>query len=493
MIWLESILNAGIDRSYPSSLNKKIILSNQISVLVFLMAILYTGIVYLLLPVIWIYPFVSIFLCVISVYMNHIGMHEQGRFITAITTPLLVYIFHAYLSNPTIGIIDTFYFAMIATMLTGWVLFDIRDKFWFLLTAIVCVFLIVTQNWAIHNFSMELDAEIIFNPIFRVINFSLGIILFVGILFYASKSKVVYEVEKDFFVKNLQAQNEEIQAQNEELLQQQEELETQKDYIEFQSKNFEIKNASLIKSIAAAENVQNTLFFKTNCLQDSGIESFVFHQPKESVSGVFYWTKIIDKSTFVAVIDCGNVGLAGGFISIISYYVLDKIALSSQTNLYDLAKELNEILYKELFYTQKVQLSGIRISLLKYDLVNLNLQVFSAGGCIFSFQNDKVEEIFQDYRIGEKSSFLLTKETIKQIPLSKDLTIYLSTSGYLTQLGAVSKLPFGIELFKEKIQDFGTKDFEDQFEKFRTTFRIWQGYTEQQEDVLLMGLKYIPN
>ncbi len=490
MNWLEKILNAGLEPSNSSSLNKKILLSNQISVLVFLMAILYSAIVYILLPVVWIYPFAAIFLCAISVYMNQIGMHEQGRFITSITTPFLVYIFHAYLSNEKIGIVDNFYFTMIATMLTGWVLFDVRDKFWFILTAIVCVFMIVSQNWAIHTFNIELDNEIVFNPIFKTVNFTLGIILFIGILYYASKSKVIYEVENDLFVKNLQLQKEEIQAQNEELLQQQEELETQKDYIEIQSKNIETKNNSLIKSMAAAENVQNTLFCKEDCLVESGIESFIFHQPKETVSGVFYWTKYVGKNVFIAVVDCGNIGLTGGFISIVTHYVFDKINLTTKTNLFDFCKELNEILYKELFHTQKVKLPGLKISLVKFDVESNEIQHLSAGGRIFFVENNKIEEYYNDVRIGESLAFSLTQNQLKITKLTSEVKLYLCTSGYLNQVGAVSKSAFGSDLFKEKIKDFSSFHLEDQYEKFRTTFRLWQGYTEQQEDVLVMGMKF---
>src|SRR5690606_17016922 len=89
---------------------------------------------------------------------------------------------------------------------------------------------------------------------------------------------------------------------------------------------------------------QMNLLPSTEVLNEYFDESFVFYEPKDIVSGDFYWCKQIDGYTVVAVGDCTGHGVPGAFMSLLGINLLNSII--QQTPISNPGRTLDELDYR---------------------------------------------------------------------------------------------------------------------------------------------------
>lgn len=150
-----------------------------------------------------------------------------------------------------------------------------------------------------------------------------------GILDYR-KNKILLE-QSDKHREQILAQRDEMEQTIEKLFDTQMELERQKKRTEIAFNNFKSANKRLMESIKYAKSVQKALLPKPERLGKLFSDFFVIYQPKDVVSGDFYWFSKADftqdsPSPFIlAVIDCTGHGVPGGFMSMVGNALLHEI------------------------------------------------------------------------------------------------------------------------------------------------------------------------
>lgn len=93
-----------------------------------------------------------------------------------------------------------------------------------------------------------------------------------------------------------------------------------------------INSREINESIQYAKRIQASILPPMQRLKEAFIDSFIYYEPKDVVSGDFYWyEKVKDKPLF-AVIDCTGHGVPGAFMSIIGYTQLNEIVTQQKTN-----------------------------------------------------------------------------------------------------------------------------------------------------------------
>lgn len=127
--------------------------------------------------------------------------------------------------------------------------------------------------------------------------------------------------------KDLEKKNDEVMLKNAELEQQKEEILTQTEEIEVQNlalstANEEIigKNRNITASINYAKRIQESMLPKLETISENIPNSFVIFQPRDTVSGDFYWFEKItnrkgQKELLIAAADCTGHGVPGAFMS----------------------------------------------------------------------------------------------------------------------------------------------------------------------------------
>ncbi|MGB3949336.1 MAG: SpoIIE family protein phosphatase, partial [Bacteroidia bacterium] len=91
-----------------------------------------------------------------------------------------------------------------------------------------------------------------------------------------------------------------------------------------QKQIIEEKNKDITDSINYARRLQNAILPPIEQVNAIMPEHFILYQPKDIVSGDFYWISDLDDDVFIAAIDCTGHGIPGALLSIIGHNAINK-------------------------------------------------------------------------------------------------------------------------------------------------------------------------
>ena len=125
----------------------------------------------------------------------------------------------------------------------------------------------------------------------------------------------------------------------------------------------------------------------------------------------------------------------------------------------------------------KLEYAGAQIPL--YYIVNNELTVIKGnrlniGGCEM---------------ISKKEKPLLREYTNHDIPIKKNMSIYLFSDGYMDQYKEKEKTKFGIQNFKNLLLKNQNLDMQIQKKFIENAHEQWKGKSNQIDDILVLGVK----
>ena len=85
------------------------------------------------------------------------------------------------------------------------------------------------------------------------------------------------------------------------------------------------KQKEINDSINYAKKIQEAMLVSEDYLKETLPKSFIFYQPKDIVSGDFYWAHKDDTNIFFSVSDCTGHGVPGALMSMIGTTLLNEI------------------------------------------------------------------------------------------------------------------------------------------------------------------------
>jgi len=95
--------------------------------------------------------------------------------------------------------------------------------------------------------------------------------------------------------------------------------------IEGQKAIVERKNVEVMDSIRYAERIQRALLSDRQYISNTGMDHFILYQPKDIVSGDFYWILEKEYYLYVAAADCTGHGVPGAFLTMLGTSYLNEI------------------------------------------------------------------------------------------------------------------------------------------------------------------------
>ena len=209
-----------------------------------------------------------------------------------------------------------------------------------------------------------------------------------------------------------------------------------------QKEEIEVKNRDITDSLNYAQRIQASILPPIKKLHDAFTGSFVFYQPRDIVSGDFYWYEQVDENRFIIVCaDSTGHGVPGAFMSMIGTTLIKDICLRSgvvkpSQVLTTLDNEVREAL------NQNVETSGsndgMDIIVAEVDMRTYKFTVSSAMRPVIIYTGSE-----QIYVKGSRSSIggqldedRVEKDFIDQeFNLKKGDTIYMFSDGYPDQFG----------------------------------------------------------
>ncbi len=253
------------------------------------------------------------------------------------------------------------------------------------------------------------------------------------------------------------------------------------------NKEIEEKQEEILSSINYAKRIQFALLASDYLLQSNLNKYFVFFQPKDIVSGDFYWAIKTETHFFVAVCDCTGHGVPGAFMSLLNINFLKEAIteklLVKPGEIFDfvrarLIENLNEEGYND----------GMDGVLLVFDLNSPKIMYAGANKAPILISNNQVVDLtFDKMPIGKgvRSDAFQTHELM----YSKNDLLYLYTDGFTDQFGGEQVKKFKLKNLKTLLVEQANLDVTKQQENIMHTFNSWKGELEQIDDVCIFGIQ----
>jgi serine phosphatase RsbU (regulator of sigma subunit)/ligand-binding sensor domain-containing protein len=257
------------------------------------------------------------------------------------------------------------------------------------------------------------------------------------------------------------------------------------------SEELEDKNKSITDSINYALRIQKSILPSKQLMKDYFPESFIFYQPRDIVSGDFYWYKKIGDKFIVVCADCTGHGVPGAFMSMITSTLFKEIAHQFKiTEPSEFLYKLDDLLKKTLKQSEKGKIhDGLDMSICIFDLKTNEMSFSGAYRPVILYRKNELELIkTTSFSIGG-ADFIDKEFKTTTIQLTPGDLVYLFTDGFPDQFGGVKGKKLYLKGFKSLIENSADKNMDEQHLIFKQFLKDWKGEHKQVDDILVMGIK----
>lgn len=259
------------------------------------------------------------------------------------------------------------------------------------------------------------------------------------------------------------------------------------------SESLKETNRDLVDSIVYAKQIQEAVLPEQNSMQKYFPNSFLIYEPKNIVSGDFYWTAEQNGKLIIAVVDCTGHGVPGAFMSMMGNNFLNTIVYVK--NIIEPAEILNElnIAIRKSLKQDKIGSSsrdGMDVAICSIDLKNKVLTFAGANRPLFYLKNNALTIIKGDkFSIGGLQDAHGKVFKNHKIEMSEVDDLYMFTDGYIDQFGGSSDKKFLCKRFRQMLSLFCDRTMAEQKRLLLETFRKWKGNMEQTDDICIVGIR----
>ncbi|MCU0447750.1 MAG: SpoIIE family protein phosphatase [Microscillaceae bacterium] len=341
----------------------------------------------------------------------------------------------------------------------------------------------------------------------RLLVFTLGLTFFIFIAIYLTQllSKPISQLSTSihrFVATNFAEKPQHLPTSNQDEIGQ---LSRDLDYLagkvqnslqEIQEKSDKIaeKQEILMNGVNYAQRIQQAILPDYDLAQYFK-NHFVLFRPQYDVSGDFYWFTHNDNKCYVATIDCTGRGIAGAFMSLISYTLLNKII--KENKLADLSLILETLnLELRIALRQDKQRSDDSLEICLCCVENSpekeNFKKVTFVGAmrpLLYSSGWEIHEIKGTTRpVGGTISNGQANFETHQFEIKKGNFLYLTTNGFVNQQDKKGK-PFGNTQFKELLQMVIHLPMEEQKKYLSQEMDNFLAGAPARDDITVLALK----
>jgi serine phosphatase RsbU (regulator of sigma subunit) len=263
--------------------------------------------------------------------------------------------------------------------------------------------------------------------------------------------------------------------------------------LESGTKFFQRRHDENSESLRYASYIQQAIFPSNALISRLIPESFVFYQPREVVSGDFYYISRKNDLLIVGVGDCTGHGVPGALMSILGITFLNEIIVhGSFSSAGAILNQMREHVMEALRQTggDFEQKEGIDLALCIIDPKSHMLSFAGAFNPVYIIRDGQLIEIAGDMMpvgVGAEEELCFTTHLHE---LSNNDTIYLFTDGFADQFGGSNNRKFKYKPFREMLSGISAMPMQEQKSIIEKTFNEWKGNLQQLDDVLVFGFRY---
>lgn len=251
------------------------------------------------------------------------------------------------------------------------------------------------------------------------------------------------------------------------------------------------KNKEITDSINYAQMLQAAILSPSKKTDDELKDLFVLFQPKDIVSGDFYWVEKnqIDNSVMFAAIDCTGHGVPGAMLSIVGHNALENIIHTKHVNKpSQILNELNSEVYSKLKSNGSREMGdGMDVSLCRFDRGNKTLEFSGANNPVYIVRGeDVIVQRGTKIAIGQEPD---SDFAHNEILLQEGDCVYVFSDGYADQFGGPNDKKLGSKEFKNILISIKDYDMDAQRNILLETIKEWMGGSEQIDDICVIGMR----
>jgi serine phosphatase RsbU (regulator of sigma subunit) len=268
--------------------------------------------------------------------------------------------------------------------------------------------------------------------------------------------------------------------------------------LEKNNKEIANKNKKIIDSIRYAQTIQQAILPIKSYI-DKHFEWFVIYEPKDIVSGDFYWFDHFEyeKRSVFAVVDCTGHGVPGAFMSMIGNRLLiEAVKEKGICNPVQILDEIDSALRAALMQEETSNNDGM-------DMCVCSIEYLSDTKCKVDFAGAKRPIFYSDGKngiqhikgtirgIGGKKR--IREKALKSFEghsmvLQKGDVVYLTSDGFF-DLQSPNRKKFGRSNFIELLEQNHEKNLNLQKDLIMDALHIHKGSEYQIDDITILGIR----
>jgi len=250
----------------------------------------------------------------------------------------------------------------------------------------------------------------------------------------------------------------------------------------------------LMASLKYASFIQQAVLPEKRYLENTLVDHFVMHKPRDIVSGDFYYCSRKEEHIVAAAGDCTGHGVPGALMSIMGVSFLNEIlSIRGPVSSSRILNLLRERVMKALHQkgTELENKDAMDMALCVFNPKTSELQYSGANNSLYHVRKKVLTEIKADKMpVGinaiEENSF--TNHTLQLKPGD---TVYIFSDGYADQFGGPLDKKFKYGPLKELIIRISDRSMEEQRDELERVIDAWKGDADQVDDILIFGIKFV--
>lgn len=256
----------------------------------------------------------------------------------------------------------------------------------------------------------------------------------------------------------------------------------------------EHQHAEIKESINYAKRIQASILPPMQKVKESMNDSFVYYEPKDIVSGDFYWFEKSQSKSLFAVVDCTGHGVPGAFMSIIGYTQLNEIVSDQKITdpgviLRELDKRVRTALNQKKGNEENSK-DGMEMGIITMNLEQGRIEYAGAMRPLYYVRDSELHVVKGDkFAIGGLSPHKKTFTTHK-INIKEGDCYYLFSDGYPDQFGGPNGKKFMSKNVGLMLQKIAHLPMSEQGAIVKSTIAAWMGPEEQIDDILIAGIRF---
>lgn len=221
-------------------------------------------------------------------------------------------------------------------------------------------------------------------------------------------------------------------------------------------------------------------------------DAFIFYQPKDVVSGDFYWTAKTETHILLAAVDCTGHGVPGAIMTVLANSILNQIFEQYQeTNPAKILHLLDDMLAQSFGKdSEKTRQDGMDMAIVSWEKDTNQLHFAGAKNPICRVRDGEIQQVKgSKFPIGSGKFYKKKSFETHALKVQEGDIYYLFTDGFPDQFGGETGGKFMVKRFRNFLLEYSYLTMAEQEEMLARAFKKWKGKRKQTDDILVIGIK----